>query len=37
MCALYLLQRALLAAITGDKMLYNKDKYDSNTENEARK
>jgi hypothetical protein len=27
-----LLQRALLAAITGDKKLYNKDKYDSNAE-----
>jgi hypothetical protein len=36
-CALYLLQRALLAAITGYKKLYNKDKYDSNAENKVPK
>jgi hypothetical protein len=27
----------LSAAITGDKKLYSKDKYDSNAENEVRK
>jgi hypothetical protein len=37
LCTLYLLQRALLAAITGSKKLYNKNKYDSNAENKVYK